>query len=117
MNPKKIVIFAFRGDPMCFIHVLLNGIDLHEKGMGGLIVLEGEALKLVPDMSQPGHMLNMLYEKAKNAGILHGACKACSVKLKVDKAIENQDLPFISDMSGHPSMAAFIKDGYEVITF
>jgi hypothetical protein len=114
---KKTVIFAFRGDPMCFIHVLLNGIDLHEKGHEGLIILEGEALTLVPEISKPGHMLNMLYEKAKNLGILHGACKACSVKLKVDKEIEAQGIPFISDMSGHPSMAAFIEKGYEIVTF
>ncbi len=117
MKNSKQIIFAFRGDPMCFIHVLLNGIDLHEKGRDGLIILEGEALTLVPLMSQPGHMLNMLYEKAKKAGIIHGACRACSVKLGVDKDIEAQQIPFIDDMSGHPSMAAFIEKGYEVITF
>ena len=117
MSEKKTAIFAFRGDPMCFIHVLLNGIDLNEKGREGLIILEGEALTLVSQMSQPGHMLNMLYEKAKNAGILHGACRACSVKLKVDKDIEAQSIPFIDDMSGHPSMSAFIDKGYEIITF
>lgn len=114
---EKQVIFAFRGDPMCFIHVLLNGLDLNEKGHEGLIVLEGEALTLVPEMAKPGHMLNTLYEKAKQTGIIHGACKACSVKLKVDKAIEEQGIPFINDMAGHPSMAGFIEKGYRVITF
>lgn len=117
MTDKKVAIFAFRGDPMCFIHVLLNGIDLHEKGHEGLIILEGEALTLVGPMSQPGHMLNKLFEKAKDAGLLYGACRACSVKLKKDKEIEAAGIPFIDDMSGHPSMAAFIKKGYEVITF
>lgn len=117
MNNKKVAIFAFRGDPMCFIHVLLNGIDLHKKGHEGLIILEGEALTLVPQMAQIGHMLNTLYEKAKEAGVIHGACRACAVKLKVDKDIENQGIPFIDDMSGHPSMAAFVVQGYEIITF
>ncbi len=117
MENSKQIIFAFRGDPMCFIHVLLNGIDLYDKGLGGLIILEGEALTLVPLMSQPGHMLNMLYEKAKKAGIIHGACRACAVKLGVDKDIEAQQIPFIDDMSGHPSMTAFIKKGFQVITF
>lgn len=117
MPESKTIIFAFRGDPMCFIHVLLNGLDLNEKGHEGLILLEGEALTLVPQMAKPGHMLNMLYEKAKKAGILHGACRACSIKLKVDKDIESQGIPFIDDMSGHPSMAAFVESGYRVITF
>ena len=29
---KKVVLFAFNGDFMCFIHVLVNALDLHEKG-------------------------------------------------------------------------------------
>ena len=29
---KKVVLFAFNGDFMCFIHVLLNALDMHEKG-------------------------------------------------------------------------------------
>jgi hypothetical protein len=36
---EKIVLFAFRGDPLCFIHVLLNSLDLHERGREGSIVI------------------------------------------------------------------------------
>ena len=70
MENQKKVIFAFRGDPLCFIHVLLNGIDLHERGQEGLIIIEGEAVTLVPEMSKPGHFLSSLYQKAKNLDIL-----------------------------------------------
>lgn len=117
MEKQKTVLFAFRGDPMCFVHVLLNGIDLHERGQEGLIVIEGEAVTLVSEMSKSGHFLNTLYQKAKKLGILHGACKACSKKLKVDAAIESEEIPLVGDMSGHPSMADFMEKGYEVITF
>ncbi len=114
---EKTVIFAFRGDPMCFVHVLLNGIDLHDRGREGLIVLEGEALTLVSKMAEPGHMLNALYRKARALGILYAACRACSAKLKVEQDIEKENIPFLGDMSGHPSMAGFIEKGYDVITF
>ena len=117
MENQKTIIFAFRGDPMCFIHILLNGIDLHKRGQEGLIVIEGEAVTLVPEMSKPGHFLSSLFKKAKSLGILHGACKACSIKLKVDKEIETIGIPLIGDMSGHPSMGSFIEKGYQVITF
>ncbi len=117
MSNQKKVMFAFRGDPMCFIHVLLNGIDLYERGQEGLIVIEGEAVTLVPEMARPGHFLSTLYQKAKTLGILHGACKACSIKLGVEKAIEEEGIPLIGDMSGHPSMGSFIEKGYEIITF
>ena len=114
---EKIVLFAFRGDGMCFIHVLLNAIDLHDRGCKGLIVIEGEAVKLVPEMNQPGHFLSALYAKARDLGLVVGACQACSKKLKVAEAIEASGLPLIGDMSGHPSMSAYIDQGYRVITF
>ena len=46
---KKIRMFVFNGDPMCFIHVLLNAIDMHEKDYDVKIVIEGASTKLLPD--------------------------------------------------------------------
>lgn len=117
MSVTKKVLFAFRGDPMCFIHVLLNGLDLHEKGMGGEIVIEGEAVKLVAEMSKEGHFLAPLYGKAKEQGLLVAVCRACSVKLGALEAVEDEGLPLVGDMNGHPSMAAYVEKGYDVITF
>ena len=37
----KTVLFVFNGDPMCFIHVLLNALDLHGHGHETCIVMEG----------------------------------------------------------------------------
>lgn len=117
MSQEKTVLFAFRGDPLCFVHVLLNGIDLHERGRQGLIVIEGEAVTLVEKMSQPGHFLFTLYQKAKDLGLFTGACKACATKLKTIDAIEKEGIPLIGEMSGHPAMGEFMEKGYEVITF
>ncbi len=117
MNQEKIVLFAFRGDPLCFVHVLLNGIDLYEQGREGLIVIEGDAVTLVEKMSQPGHFLSTLYQKAKGLGLFAGACKACATKLGAIEAIKKEEIPLIGEMSGHPSMGGFMAKGYEVITF
>ena len=32
MEQKKIVLFAFQGEVMCFVHVLLNAREYHDKG-------------------------------------------------------------------------------------
>ena len=45
---QKVALFVFNGDPMCFIHVLLNALDLKEKGAEPRIVVEGSATKLIP---------------------------------------------------------------------
>jgi len=116
MSQEKTAIFAFQGNPMCFIHVLLNAIDLHEKGMEGAIVIEGEAVKLVPDMSEPGHFLSKHYERAKELGLIREVCLACSKKLGVAEAVKEAGLPLKGDMSGHPSMSKYLADGYRVIT-
>jgi hypothetical protein len=29
---RKVAIFAYNGEPMCFAHVLLNALDMKEKG-------------------------------------------------------------------------------------
>ncbi|HHB76681.1 MAG TPA: cytoplasmic protein [Desulfobulbus sp.] len=114
---KKTAIFAFRGDPMCFIHVLLNGLDLAEQGMEGKIIIEGEAVKLVPEMAKPDHFLHQLFKKAQGQGIIVGACRACSNKLGVAQAVTDTGVELIGAMSGHPAMSEYIDKGYSIITF
>ena len=114
---EKTVLVAFRGDPLCFVHVLLNALDLKRRGQEGLIVLEGESVKLAGPMSESGHFLNPLYKKAKEAGLIYGACKACATKLDALAPIEKEGIPLVGDMANHPSMGAFIEKGYKIITF
>ena len=114
---KKCILFAFRGDPMCFIHVLLNSIDLHKKGLGGKIIFEGEAVTLVDKMVKPEHHLHKLYTEARNSNLFAGACWACSAKLKVRETMEKERIPLIGDLMGHPAISEYIEQGYEVLVF
>ncbi|RUM36893.1 MAG: cytoplasmic protein [Desulfobulbus sp.] len=113
---NKVVIFAFRGDPMCFVHVLLNALDLADKGMEGSVVIEGDAVKLVPEMGKPGHFLHQLYASAREKGLILGACKACSTKLGAAEAVQAEGVELIGTMSGHPAVAEYIAKGYTVLT-
>ena len=38
---KKVAMFVFNGSPMCFVHVLLNALDMHARGDDVHIVMEG----------------------------------------------------------------------------
>ena len=114
---QKIVFFAFRDNPLCFIHVLLNALDMAGKGLEGKIVLEGEAVTLVPTMADPAHFLHPLYTKAKEQGLILGACRACSAKLKVTEAVSGENIPLIGELAGHPAMADFTLQGYTILTF
>ncbi|MFH1138754.1 MAG: cytoplasmic protein [Pseudomonadota bacterium] len=114
---KKTALFAFQGDPMCFIHVLLNALDLKAKGGDALIVIEGQAVKLVPEMAVEGALLHPLYRKAREQGLIAGVCRACSAKFNVLPAVEAEGLAILDDMSGHAGMSGFLAAGFEIITF
>jgi len=114
---KKVVLFAFNGDFMCFIHVLLNALDMHEKGYEVKIVIEGSATRLIPELAQKGNPMFTLYERAKALDLFEGICKACSNKMGTLEAAEAEGLDFLDDMNGHPGMAGYLEKGYEVVTF
>ncbi len=115
--PKKILLVAFQGQAMCFIHVLLNGLELQAQGHQCKIIVEGEATRLIPEISQEGHFLNLLYRQMLTQGLLEGVCRACSSKMQVLENIKKEGLPLLDDMSGHPGMAKYIEQGYEIINF
>jgi len=110
---SKFVFFAFKGDPLCFNHVLLNALDIIGNGMMVKIIIEGEAVKLVKEHEESGHLL---YKEAKGKGLIDGICKACSAKFGVLEYNQTVGIPLRDEMSGHPSMAAYLKAGYQVIT-
>ena len=114
---KKIALFVFNGDPMCFIHVLLNALDMKDKGYDGKIVIEGAATKLIPELTKKDNPLHKLWEKAKSDGLVHGVCRACSNKMGTLEAAKDQGLAFLYEMTGHPSMASFREEGFEIVSF
>lgn len=114
---NKVALFAFRGDLLCFVHVLLNGLDIQARGGQADIVFEGESVKLVEELEKEGAMFRPLYVKAREAWIIAGACKACSAKLGAAEAVQAAGLPLLEGTQGHPAMADWLDRGYSVITF
>ena len=41
---KRLVLVAFNGEPVCLDHVLLNALDMEERGFDVKLVIEGSAL-------------------------------------------------------------------------
>ena len=114
---KKAVLFAFNGDSMCFIHVLLNALEFDKTGYETLLVIEGSATKLVEALSYETSPLHELYSHVKERGLIAGVCEACASKMGVIDSVKSQELTLLNDMSGHPSVVSFIERGFEVYTF
>jgi hypothetical protein len=114
---KKVAMFVFNGSPMCFVHVLLNALDMHGRGDEVQIVMEGESTQLVDDLTRPDNWLNGLWRKACAANLVAGACKACAQKIGVLEGVQGHGIALLDDMNGHPGMAAFREKGFDIITF
>ena len=113
---NKTAIFAFKGNPICFVHVLLNAIDLHEKGGLVKIILEGEATKLIVDLRKPEHPLHSLYSKVKELELIDAVCRACALKMDALEAAEKEGLLIVDSVAGHAGMGPYIEKGYAIVT-
>ncbi len=116
MQGKKIAFFAFKENPVCFVHALLNGLDIHDKGGAAKVILEGEATGLIPELRKLEHPLHPLYEKARKLGLIDAVCRACAIKMGSLEAAESENLRIVDDMAGHAGMAPYIRQGYVIIT-
>ncbi len=114
---KKVAIFAFRGDPMCFAHVLLNALEMAEKKFDVKVVIEGSATKLLPGLDTKGAPLSEEWEKLKQGGLVAGVCRACSTQMGTAKSATQQGLKLLDHMAGHPSLSEFQDQGFEILIF
>lgn len=114
--PSKVAIFAFNGEPMCFVHALLNTLDMQEKGYDVKLIIEGSATRLVKHFTNPDVPFAGVYAKVKDAGLINCVCRACAAKMDSLEEAEAQQLSLCREMSGHPSMASYLEQGYQIIT-
>lgn len=110
---KKILFYGMTGDKMCFLHILMNALDLEAEGMEVRLIFEGASVKLVPLLEEEN---NSQYRKAKDQGLIAGICLACSKALGVYEQSLGSGLPFLSDMKGHAGMKPYINEGFDVIS-
>lgn len=105
---KKYLIYVMQGEPMCFMHGVMNARALKAAGCEVKLIMEGQSVKLGdhPEV-----------KKIEEEDILAGVCKACSAVLGVlDKNIE-LGLTLLDDMNGHAGMVPYVEEDYEVIVF
>jgi len=114
---KQVVLVAFNGEPMCFVHVLLNALEMDEKGYEVKVVIEGSATRLVNELQDEAKPFGKLYREVRSKGLIDCVCQACAAKMEALEGVKAQGLPLCSEMKGHPSLAKYMEQGYELITF
>ncbi len=111
---KKVVYFAFQKEKMCFMHILYNMLDLHEKGHTVKLVIEGASTALVQPLIEEN---NLMFKKVMDLKLIDSVCKVCAVQMKAYDFIKKEtQLKLVDEMFGHPPMEPYLKEGYQVIT-
>ena len=113
---KKIVVFAFSGEPSLFVHAMLNAMDMKDRGYDVKVVIEGEATKLLSLLRNETKPYADVYRQFRDRGLIDRVCRACATKNGVVPVVIEQNLKFGDDMAGHPAIAAYMEQGYEVLT-
>lgn len=112
---RKVAVFAFNGEEMCFVHAVMNALDMKKKGYDVKLIIEGSATRLIKEAEEGTKSFSGLYEQAKETGLIDCVCRACSSKTGSLESAKKQSLPLCDEMFGHPSMARYMDDGYEII--
>jgi len=108
---------VLNGEAMCFVHVLLNALDMKERGYEVKVVIEGSATKLVNELNDPEKPFGNLYKDVREKGMIDCVCQACSAKMGALEGAKSQGLPVCNEMKGHPSLAKYMEEGYTIMTF
>jgi hypothetical protein len=111
VEPKKIALFAFRGEAPCVLHSLLNAEDMRKRGWEAIVILEGGSVKVFDKILNDE--LGISWERAKP--LIDCACLGCSKLFNVDKMIEAAGVRLEGSMSNHVSIAKYMESGYQVI--
>lgn len=114
---EKIALVGFNGESMCFVHVLLNALDMRAKGFDVRVIIEGSAVCQIGELAAPSHPFAALWTEVRQSGMIWAVCRACAVKMDSLAAAQEQGLPVRGDMSGHVALSECVLEGYRVITF
>ncbi len=110
---KKILFYGMTKEKMCFQHILMNALDLHEAEVEVKIIFEGASVTLVPVFEAEA---NQLYLRAKELGLIAGVCLACSKMLDVYDEVVASGLDLLGDMMGHAPMKPYVFEDYQVVS-
>lgn len=89
--------------------------ELHEAGDEVQIVFDGAGTEALAAISQSGHDLYAAFDKVHN--LVAGACAVCAQSYGVKEQLAASGFPLLRDYRGEASMAKYIHEGYQIITY
>ena len=101
-------------------HSLVYSKELNEKGHEVRLVFDGASTEWLAKWGDPqdsdDRMMAGLFNQLKDGGLVYSVCDFCSGAFNVrDKLVANGE-PLVAEYMNHPSVAALIDDGFQLVT-
>jgi hypothetical protein len=118
MSKAAIVVLADTetpGELGRVVNALTTAKEFKETGDEVALVFDGAGTKWVPELSEPDHKYNGLFDGVRDK--VAGACEYCAGAYGVREAVESAGIGLLGEYEHHPSLHRYATDGYQVITF
>jgi hypothetical protein len=99
------------------VHAFLYAKELKEHGHEVVLIFDGAGTEWAEELSNPESpsKLKPMYEQLKQAGITEIICDFCAGAFAVKDRLSQRQLPLVAEYEGHPSIAKWVDDGYEIL--
>ena len=99
------------------VHALLYSKELREHGHEVVLVFDGAGTEWVSEWTNPksDDKLKTAYEELRKAGVVQVICDFCANAFQVKEKLKTQGQEFAAEYQGHPSIAKFADQGYQLV--
>ena len=99
------------------VHAFLYAAELKERGHEVVLIFDGAGTEWAEELSNPdsASKLKPAYEQLKEQGIVEIVCDFCAAAFQVKEQLVERELPLVAEYEGHPSIAKWLDEGYQLI--
>lgn len=99
------------------VHAFLYARELKEHGHEVRLVFDGAGTEWAEELSNPASesKIRPMYEEFKKLGISEIICDFCAGAFEVKEKLQGRQLPLTSGYEGHPSIAQWADQGYQIV--
>ncbi len=99
------------------VHALLYTQELKEHGHDVVLVFDGAGTEWAEEWTKPDstNKLTPMYQQLHKLGITEIICDFCAGAFQVKDQLQERKLPLFAEFQGHPSIAKWVDQGYQII--
>jgi hypothetical protein len=99
------------------VHALLYSRELKEHGHDVVLVFDGAGTEWIDKWTAPDttDKLAPMYREVEKLGITQVVCDFCAGAFHVKESLQGRKVPLTAEFNGHPSIAKWADQGYQLV--